>query len=417
MKSCFGLNRNLWFCCLFLVAFFLTSGVLRVSLSSAAEEIIIGGVFDLSGPASKYGIAMKRMLEMGTIEYNDKGGVKVGDKKYVFKSIVEDSGYVPDKALAASTKLVSQGVRFIIGLGSTDPVTQIPTEKAKALFFSTMSAEKILINKPYSFRSYATMTLNSVILMKYMASNLPPGQKVNVVMPDDATGKEIIVAWEKYASSFGFKELKIDLYPPKTMDFSPLIARVLTQKPDILVVRGIGSGAAFSKAALEQGFTGKFVIPSDFPPTWVDDVGPEKLGNGRLIGASPDLRSSQSPEKIRNISEKYFKTYKEEPFLFGTYPYNYLALIAQAISMAGTAQDTDKIRAVLEKGEFDLPWGKTKFGGQEIYGRPGDGFFPVYIVEYRHTEKAFKLLTHYRAIDAKDEYVKIFKAGSGTQTK
>jgi branched-chain amino acid transport system substrate-binding protein len=379
------------------------------SVPLSAGDILIGAIWDLSGTASMYGLCMSRSMGMVIEEINARGGIRIGGKTYTLKGVVEDDGYVADRAVAASYKLVGQGAKFIINLGSTAPAVQTATEPAKVLFFPTISIDKILINKPYTFRIYPIIAVNSVILLEYLQSELPAGQKVYVVQPDDPSGREIKDVWKRFAPAYGLKLVGEDLYSPKTIDFSPLVTRVLLQKPDILIVRGLKSGASFSKGVLAQGYGGRFIIPTDYPPTWIDDVGSEELGDGRLIAPSPNLRKN-APEKIRNLATQYYNKYKEEIFSFGPYVYNYIELIIQAIDKAGTAIDTDKIKSILETQEFDLPWGKVKFGGEEIYGRPGDGFFPVFITEYRHSEKDLKLLSGYSAVEAMQKYLKSLKS-------
>lgn len=372
---------------------------------SPTEEIIIGGVIDLSGPGSNLAIGSKRCMDLAIAEINAQGGIQVGNNVCKIRGVVEDDGYIADKALAASHKLVGQGIKFIINFGSTGPAVQTATEPAKALFFPIISIDKILINKPYTFRCYPTASVNLVLIMDYLKTSLPAGLKIYVVQPDDVTGREVREVWNRFAPAYGLKIVGGDLYPPNSLDFAPLVTRVLTYNPDILAVRSIKTGASVAKEVLDQGYKGKFIVHTDYPSTWIEDVGSDKLGNGRLIGPSPNLMKDV-PEKIRSLSVRYYDTHKEQANVIYTLTYNYVYLITQAIVKAGTTTDTGKIKNILETQTFDLPWGKVKFGGEEIYGRPGDGFFPVFVSEYRHSEKATRLLASFTAIEAKDKYLR-----------
>src|SRR3972149_953198 len=72
------------------------------------NQIVIGSLLDLSGPAVGMGKPLKNGLQMRADEINETGGIN-GRK---IKLVIEDSGYDPKKALLAAQKMVQQDKIF-----------------------------------------------------------------------------------------------------------------------------------------------------------------------------------------------------------------------------------------------------------------------------------------------------------------
>ena len=88
--------------------------------------------------------------------------------------------------------------------------------------------------------------------------------------------------------------------------------------------------------------------------------------------------------------------------------HNYLTLVIQAVQKAGTVEDTDKIRDTIVKNTWNLPWGKTRFVGKEIWGVDGQGIMPVFVSTWIGSKREIKLLKVIPGEDIYPTFLKIF---------
>lgn len=98
-------------------------------------KIGVDGV--MSGPAASWGLVNKYSAETTAIMVNAAGGWPIGDKKYKIEIVALDDKNDPQTSATNAEKLVSMGIKYIIGpnvdttAGALVPVV----EKAKAINF------------------------------------------------------------------------------------------------------------------------------------------------------------------------------------------------------------------------------------------------------------------------------------------
>lgn len=74
------------------------------------DEILLGSVIDLSGPASGVGLPERQGMDLAVDVINERGGIH-GRK---VRLIVEDSVYDPKKAVLGTQKLIARDKVFAI---------------------------------------------------------------------------------------------------------------------------------------------------------------------------------------------------------------------------------------------------------------------------------------------------------------
>src|SRR5271157_4172844 len=80
------------------------------------KEIIVGGLFPLSGNAATFGQSSRQGMQLAIDETNAKGGVTLQSGKTPLKAFYEDDEGSPEKAANACKKLISQnGIVALIG--------------------------------------------------------------------------------------------------------------------------------------------------------------------------------------------------------------------------------------------------------------------------------------------------------------
>ena len=114
------------------------------------EEIVIGGVGPITGPAAYIGLGGRDGLAMAVKEINAAGGINGRKIKLIF----EDDGHSPSKALGAVKKLIDQDkVLMIFGAGgsnSTVGYLDYVKEQQKVAYVSFASAQAVT----YPFSTY-----------------------------------------------------------------------------------------------------------------------------------------------------------------------------------------------------------------------------------------------------------------------
>ena len=100
------------------------------------KEIAIGVSIPLTGPGAATGITTQRTLEHG-LELINAEGIQIGPDRYTLKLAFYDNKYVPAEAVTIVEKLLADGTRFLISLGSGNSVPVVAkTTAVKALQMS-----------------------------------------------------------------------------------------------------------------------------------------------------------------------------------------------------------------------------------------------------------------------------------------
>src|ERR1044072_8880518 len=134
-----------------------------VAAAAYAQDVIkIGGIGQLSGGGTAWGLAAQRGIESAIEKINAAGGVKAEGKTYKLQLIMYDDQYTGQGGKAAAERLGNQDkVKFIIGPVGSPPALGVisVTNPAKVIALTDGYAPQILKNDtkdPYNFRIYPT---------------------------------------------------------------------------------------------------------------------------------------------------------------------------------------------------------------------------------------------------------------------
>ena len=101
-----------------------------------AKVIAVGVSLPLTGPGAATGITTQRTLEHG-VELINAEGIQIGPDRYTLKLSFYDNKYVPAEAVTIVEKMLADGTRFLISLGSGNSVPVVAkTTAVKALQMS-----------------------------------------------------------------------------------------------------------------------------------------------------------------------------------------------------------------------------------------------------------------------------------------
>ena len=315
---------------------------------ASAEALKIGLIGPLTGPAATWGYAAKGSMQTLADEFNAKGGMEVGSKKYQIQIIAYDDQYKAAEAVAAYTRLLTQdGVKYMI-IQTSAPTRalkqQVEDDKVIALTTS-YTAAAIDANTKYMFRAYSTANDFMPPYAAWMKDNLKERRMV-MLNPNDETGWAQTKTTEKLYKDNGFEVLAGELYERSLKDFAPLLTKVIALKPDVMDLGASSPATAglIVRQAREAGYAGRFVQTGG--AGWLEVVG--TAGKQAAEGMVNILYANQADAGYQRVAADYKRQYNgQTPNEMIAVYYDALSVLLAAIRKAGDVNDTTKVAAAM----------------------------------------------------------------------
>ena len=366
--------RVMWImsCALLVAAAFFLSVISNEALAET-KTLKIGLITSVTGPMAPGFMEIVEASKPAQDLMNQRGGVTVKGEKYRIEILTTDDQSSPPGAVAATNKLLQDGVKFIIApifipnFMASGPIS----EEAKVLRVLPASIDPLLFGPPnrYSFDGEATHYGAPYVYDK-LKSIYPKLKRVAIVRPDDPGFKYPEEYTVKEIEKRGMEVVSREVFRMPTDDFYPILTKVLAQKPDSIEL--LSSILPFTKGVIEQarelGFTGPITSVAH-----VADV--NQLRNALnpkdaydLYLAGPDVRSSKMPPMIREYTKLVEKVSKDKMDFVHVLALQALWIIAQGIEKAQSF-DTDQVAAALESmAKVETPYGPGKMVGKDLIG-------------------------------------------------
>jgi len=363
------------------VAVIATMWSAKSAAAAETEEVRIGVISSLSGPAVAWGLPTYQTWKLQKNMYNQAGGVKIGDKVYRIKFLVEDDKYMPEPGVAAVKKLIYRDkVDYILGGISTlitvaaGPIYQ--KNKVIAMVDGT-SGPGIGPKLTWVFRMIVTEFERAVAIAGWLSKNKPEIRKVAYVAPDTEGGHGSIKIFKKVTGRVtDWKIGSGEFYEPGSKDYYAVLSKVLKEKPDLLYTDTASPGdfGLIMKQSRELGFKGKIWYGAI-----TDPAVPLAIAGAK---ACEDWYSPNYPFNVTTEMKKLTAAYHKE---YGEYSTtttcicDTLPVLIQAMQQAGTI-DKYKVRDALETGKFTSVCGSdARFYGKDRYGIAHQWIRPICI--------------------------------------
>lgn len=329
---------------------------------SAHADINVGVTVSATGPAASLGIPEKNTIALmpKTI-----GGQKVN-------YIVLDDASDTTAAVANTRKLITESKVDII-LGSTvtpnslamiDVVSEAQTPMI-SMAASARIVEPMDANRKWVFKTPQNDIMMSLAIAENMAKM---GVKtVGFIGFSDAYGEGWFQEFSKAAALKGLTVVANERYGRTDTSVTGQTLKLMSAKPDAVLVAGSGTPAALPQKALkERGYAGKMyqthgVANADFLRVGGKDV------EGTLLPAGPVLVADQLPASnpVRKTAQAYVAAYeaahgKGTVSTFGAHAWDAGLLMSAAVPVAlkkaqpGTPEFRAALRDALE-GVQELP--------------------------------------------------------------
>ena len=341
--------------------------VLAVFLAApgfCAEPIKIGALYSLTGGMSSIDTPSLRGAQLAVKLINENGGLLDGRK---IELISADAKTDQKAAAIGAKKLLSKGV--IAGIGHSDPAFVLPSAprfQKKGIPFVTSGATLPTLPKmigdcmfmvPFGDddQSFAIADYSfKVLKVKNFA-----------VWTDNSMDftKTLSRFYKQRAKELGMNLVLEDFFMMGDKDFSAQIARLKAAdpKPDCVFVSSIPNEAGLTtKQIRENGLTLPIVSGDGFDTELIVSVPGKELAND-VYFSTHTYRADTRPEVLEFV-ENYKKEYGVPPEnAFAPLGYDAIALIADAITRAGSADPADLKASLAKTNGFQAVTGTISY--------------------------------------------------------
>ena len=315
--------------------------------ATAAEPVTIGSIEALSGPASRYGLAIRAGLELALEEVNAAGGVLGGRP---LQLLFEDSAGQKEQAINAARKLIGRDkVAAIVGPTLSNEmfaVGPVANERQVPIIGTSNTANGITEIGPYVFRT--SMPEADVIPVTLRTAQAKFGIKRVAVMygNDDAFTKSGYDVFKAALERLGIETAATETFGAKDTDFSAQLTKIKSLEVDAVVVSALVEAASgILLQARQIGLPEKvfFIGGNGFNSDKLGEIA-GAAAEGTLAG-SPWFAGKADPANVKFV-EAYKARTGSVPDQFAAQAYDTLFILAEAIDRAGNANG-DAIRQAL----------------------------------------------------------------------
>jgi len=361
------------------------SGVMFAANSSAQEMLTLGISAPMSGAAANWGLGQEWAAEQAAMEINDAGGVKVDGKTYKFQIKGYDNKYTAAEGTKVAQQLINRdGSQYIVGAIGTAPILALQSlaERNNVLILQSGWGKSIKgPDHPLTFTQANTPFEILGPLYSYIKEQNPSIKTVAILNPNDATGKETLPVAEEMWGELGVKVVNVSWYERGTTQFQPIAAKLAALNPDVIDI-GVtppGDAGVILKELDVLGWKGVKTQPAGTNANQVVKVAGD-AANGLYLGFSGDYGGEQATPKQRELNEGLVKKLGEtiNPLQIAGYDMVYAL---KAAMEASNSIDPKVIAQTLPNIVFETSYGKTTFGGADMYGIPQQVLIPVMVTQ------------------------------------
>ena len=320
--------------------------------AALAQDIRIGAVLSVTGPASFLGDPEEKTLKMYVEEINAKGGIK-GRK---LQLVTYDDGGDANKARTFATRLVEEDKIVAMVGGSTTGTTMAmgPVFEDAQIPFISLAGAVVIIEplKKFVFKTPHTDRMACEKIFEDMKKrNLT---KIGMISGTDGFGKSMRDECTKVNARFGIEILAEETYGPRDTDMTPQLTNLKGKAGLQAVINpGFGQGPAIVTRNFRQiGMTLPLYQSHGVASKQFIDLAGAAANGVRLPAAAllvADKLPASDPQKpvAQAYAKKFQDTAKQPVSTFGGHAYDGLMILAGAIERAGS--DPKKIRDEIEK--------------------------------------------------------------------
>ena len=324
----------------------------------ASDTIKLGVAGAHSGDLASYGLPTVKAAEFVVKDINSKGGV-LGKQ---VELVVEDDVCKPEVATNSATKLVSQGVKFVIGhicSGATKSALGIYKD-ANVIVISPSATNPELTQSgayPNFYRTIASDDAQAHLEVEFAINKLKV-KKIAVLHDKGDYGKGLAEFAKKFTDDS--KKASVVLFEgitPGAVDYSAVVQKIKRFGAEAVIYGGYHPEASSIVAQMRKKKMKTHFISDD----GVKDITFIKVAGKYAEGvyATGPKDTSKNPLAIA-ANELHKKTHGADPGAFYLNGYAATQAVLNAIQKAGST-NYDAVSKALKTQFVETPLGKIKF--------------------------------------------------------
>ena len=342
--------------------------------SSNDGTILLGAAVSESGKYSTNGMHTMNGYNLAVEAINARGGVSVGDKKYMLEIKYYDDESTPARGAELAERLISQdGVQFLLGpysSGLTKAIAPV-TERHGVPMVEANGASRSLFTNNYRYlfavlstsEQYLSSAVDLAAELAQAEGRDPADLTVAFAFENDPFSQDIRAGVTDDANRHGMTIVIDDKLPKELNDMTPILAKVKALKPDVLLVSGHSKGAATAIRQIdEQGVYVPMLAMTHCDSA--DVIGKFGAAANHTLCASQWAPTLSYSDDLFGAASEFAQTFEEE---FGYAPPYQAAesaaavqVFADAFERAGSL-DPDMVRDALSATEMQTFYGNIKF--------------------------------------------------------
>jgi len=325
--------------------------------ATAAETIKIGVNAPLTGFAASDGTSALNGAKLAVAQINSAGGI---DGKQV-ELVVYDDQASPKQSVPIATKLIEKD-NVTVGIscsysGATRAAAGI-YQSAKVPYISAYAIHPDITGAGnYVFRTSFVGEVQGKAGAKLAGDILKKKRAVLITLNNDF-GKSLVAGFKEKAESFGVTIVNEYPYSIKDRQFGPIVAKVKSDKPDVIYATGYFFTAGPLVTQLRAAGVDATIIGQEGfdTQTFIKIAG--AASEGVIITTSLD-RDSKSKE-TKEFIEQYEKMFNHKTDMVAASGHTAVKVAAAAIKSAGSL-DRAAVRDAIAKTDLSASTGTISF--------------------------------------------------------
>lgn len=348
-----------------------------MSNASAGEPIKIGMAGALSGDLASYGLPTARAAELVIKDINAEGGIN----GVPVELLVEDDVCKPEVATNTATKLVSAGVKAVIGhICSSATKAALPIyDEANVLVISPSATDSDLTKSgkyPTFYRTIAPNDAQANSIVTFTVDNLK-AQKIAIIHDKGDYGKGLAEDARKIIRSGALATIVLfEGITPGAVDYSAVVQKIKRTRADAVIFGGYHPEASKIVTQMRRKRMKTLFISDDGVKDKSFTRVAGKYAEGVYATGPADVSANPITRKYR---QAYLEKYKAEPGPFFDNAVAAVLALTNSIRVAGSTE-TAKIAETLRTQATATPFGDIKF---DEHGDAIGVGYSLYVVKKR----------------------------------
>ena len=315
--------------------------------AAPVQEVKIGFAAPLTGPQAHYGQEMQNGVALALDELNAEG-VRIAGRPVRIVLIAEDDQADPKTGVIVAQRLVDAQISGMIGHFNSG--TSIP---AAAVYARAGVPQIAMATAPgYTAQGFKT-TLRAMTsdtqqgsVAGRFAVEQAGARRIAVVDDRTAYGQGLAEQFERSAREMGASIVGHEYVDDRDTDFSAILTRVKSSRPDLLFFGGADSQAGplvrqMKQLGLQAQFMGGDMVKS---PAFIRLAGDAAEGAMASLAGLPLERMPGG----KSFAERYRSRFHDEPGIYSPYAYDAARIMVQAMKAADSSEPArylDKLRS------------------------------------------------------------------------